>query len=168
VGLVCVLAAKAAGATTIIVSDINAQRLSVAAQLGATHTVNAAATDFGDQVRAATGGAGADVTMDASGAEPAIKSGMLATRAGGKYVSIGRGAKDLLALPFFEVMDKEIDLLGVFRYRNTYAKSIALLASKRIDVTPLITHTFTLDQVQEAFETAEVGKGNAIKVMLTI
>jgi threonine dehydrogenase-like Zn-dependent dehydrogenase len=58
------------------------------------------------------------------------------------------------------------DVLGVFRYRNTYAKSVALLGAKRIDVRPLITHTFGLDSVLEAFETAEVGKGGAIKVML--
>jgi L-iditol 2-dehydrogenase len=58
------------------------------------------------------------------------------------------------------------DLIGVFRYRNTYAKSVALLAAKRLDVRPLITHTFGLDNVLEAFETAEVGKGGAIKVML--
>lgn len=168
IGLVCVLACKSAGATTIIVSDINKDRLKVASTLGATHTIDATAADFGDQVRSFTLGMGADITMDASGAEPAIKAGMLATRAGGKYVSIGRGAKDLLALPFFEIMDREIDLLGVFRYRNTYAKTVALLASKRINVMPLITHTFQLDNALEAFKTAEVGAGGAIKVMLHI
>lgn len=51
-----------------------------------------------------TEGKGADVTMDASGAEPAIRAGLLSTRPGGKYVSIGRGSKDVVGLPFFEIM----------------------------------------------------------------
>ena len=66
------------------------------------------------------------------------------------------------------MMDKEIDLVGVFRYANQYQKALDLLSSKRIDVTPLVTHKFqfTLDQVEKAFLTAEKGEGGAIKVTI--
>lgn len=169
IGLVCVLAARAAGATRIIITDVVEDRLRVARELGATHTLSATRQDLVQAIKDACGnGEGADVTMDASGAEPAIRAGMQATRPGGKYVSIGRGAKDLVSIPLFEVMDKEIDILGVFRYRNTYGKAVSLLAEKRINVMPLITHRFSLENVLEAFETAAEGRDGAIKVMLSI
>lgn len=60
-------------------------------------------------------------------------------------------------------MDKEIDVIGSFRYRNTYAKALELVASGRVEVAHLVTHHFSLEQSQEAFLTAEKGTGGAIK-----
>jgi len=168
IGLVTLLACKAAGATTIILTDVQENRLKVATSLGATHCFNATDPQLLSKVHSVTNGLGANVTIDCSGAEPAIRSGLKATQPGGKFLSIGRGHKEDISIPLFEVMDKEIDLVGVFRYANQYQKALDLLSSKRIDVTPLVTHKFqfTLEQVEKAFLTAEKGEGGAIKVTI--
>lgn len=64
---------------------------------------------------------------------------------------------------------RELDIIGIFRYRNTWPLCIEFLRSGKIDVKPLITHRFefTQDQVEEAFETSARG-GNAIKVMFNL
>lgn len=60
---------------------------------------------------------------------------------------------------------KEVDIIGSFRYANTYPLCISLMSSKRVDVMPLVTHRFgwSASQLLEGFETAASGK--AIKVM---
>ena len=92
----------------------------------------------------------------------------MATRSGGTFVSIGRGAKDELSIPFFETMDREVDVIGVFRYRHAYPKAIAMLAAGLINVSPLISHHFELQDAQDAFEMVEKAADGAIKVMLTL
>ena len=64
---------------------------------------------------------------------------------------------------------REVDVIGIFRYRNTWPLCIEFLKSCKIDVKPLITHRFkfTEEQVEEAFETSAQG-GNAIKVMFSL
>ena len=65
--------------------------------------------------------------------------------------------------------DREVDVLGVFRYRNTYPLCLDLLSSGRINVMPLITNRFGFNQkdVVDAFETSAKG-GSAIKVMFNL
>lgn len=64
---------------------------------------------------------------------------------------------------------REVDVIGIFRYRNTWPLCIEMLRTGKIDVKPLITHRFGFSQkeVEEAFETSAQG-GNAIKVMFNL
>jgi len=83
-------------------------------------------------------------------------------------MSIGRGAKPIQNIPLFEAADKEVDICGVFRYHDTYPTALELVASKKVDVKPLVTHHFSFEECQKAFETAEVGKDGAIKVTIQV
>jgi L-iditol 2-dehydrogenase len=65
-------------------------------------------------------------------------------------------------------MKKELDILGVWRYRWAYPPAIALLASKRVRVDALITHRFSLDQVDEALLTCSEMRGKPIKVVVSV
>jgi len=169
IGRVACLAAKASGATTVIVSDIKNERLAVAKQCGADHVINSATeTNFTEAVKKALGGRLVDAAIDCSGAESAIRAAVYAIRSGGKLLLVGRGAGATLNFPLFEAADREIDIVGVFRYKNIYPKSLELVASGKINVKPLVTHRFTLDQVTEAFETAREGRGGAIKVTINM
>lgn len=64
---------------------------------------------------------------------------------------------------------REVDVIGIFRYKNTWPLCIEFLRSGKIDVKPLITHRFGFSQkeVEEAFETSARG-GTAIKVMFNL
>jgi L-iditol 2-dehydrogenase len=165
IGLVVLLVARASGATKIIVTDVMQNRLDVAKKLGADHVFLPTDPNIIQQISAV---AYVTQSFECSGAEPAITLAIRCTAQGGKVVSIGRSAKPLQAIPFFEAADKEIDMIGSFRYCNTYPKALELVASGLIDVKPLVTHHFDVANVQEAFEVAEVGRDGAIKIAIQV
>ncbi len=70
----------------------------------------------------------------------------------------------MASLPIVNAAVREIDIRGVFRYANCYPAALGLIASGRINVKPLITHRYTINESVQAFEMAE--SGQAIKVMV--
>jgi L-iditol 2-dehydrogenase len=168
VGLVCLLVARASGATKIYISDVLEHRLALAKKLGANGVLKASdpIPDLVTKLNAESGGI--THSIECSGHETALTLCIKATSPGGKLLSIGRGHKDYQSIPLFEAADKEIDILGSFRYHGTYAKALELVASGQVNVKDLVSHRFTLEKVQEAFETAEVGKDGAIKVAINV
>lgn len=63
---------------------------------------------------------------------------------------------------------REVDIRGIFRYANCYPVALDLIASKAVNVKPLITHRFSMDETLKAFETAHTGAGGAIKVLINL
>jgi len=172
IGLMCLMAAKAAGAGTTIITDIKQERLDVAKQLGATYAIDT--TNIGNLVQHVHGLVGSqavDAAIECSGATSAIHAAIAATRNGGVVVLVGMGAPEI-KLPLVDAAVREVDIKGVFRYCNTYPKTLALIASGKVDVKPLITHHFNYKESVEAFNVARVGadKENkmAIKVVITL
>ena len=109
IGLTSLLACKAAGVSQIFVTDIQQQRLEIALKLGATKSFIATSENLVEQILEASSGLGVDATIDCSGSEPAIQAGLRATKAGGKFLSIGRGHNSKINIPnFFDLMDKEV------------------------------------------------------------
>ena len=84
-------------------------------------------------------------------------------------VLVGMG-KPMISLPLLEASIREVDLLGVFRYRFTYPTCIEMLSSGKIDVNKLITHKFqwTQESVMDAFEHCATGKDGSIKAMIEL
>ena len=78
---------------------------------------------------------------------------------------IGVG-KDFQQIPFMHVSFREIDIRFQFRYRETYPKAIMLVSEGLIDLKPLVTHRFTLEDGQAAFKAASNPGARAIKVQL--
>lgn len=169
IGLVNVLTAKAMGASEIVVTDIMGNRLEVAKSMGATHTYKVTrektAEECAADIELLLGGEKPDVTIECSGAEPSIRFGIFATKSGGCLVLVGLG-KPEVSIPIVNAAVREVDIRGIFRYANCYPTAIAMVASGKVNVKPLITHRFTLDQTLDAFETARTGAGGAIKVMI--
>jgi len=166
------MAARAAGAGTTIITDIKAERLEVAKQLGATHAIDTTkVADLVAHIHALVGAQSIDTAIECSGATVAIKAAIAATRNGGCVVLVGMGAPEI-SLPLVDAAVREVDLKGVFRYANTYPKTLALIASGAVDVKPLITHHFNYRDSVDAFNVARIGadKDNkmAIKVVITL
>jgi len=165
IGLMNLLAAKAAGATVVILTDVKQDRLELAVKLGATAIINAK-SDVVNEIGARSLGP-IDITIECSGAEQAIRAAIKATKSGGVVVLVGLGPSEI-TLPIVDAAVREVDIRGVFRYANTYPKALELISSGKIDVKPLITHHFELKEVIKAFETARDMTDGAIKVTITI
>jgi len=167
IGLVNLLTAKAMGAEQIIITDISANRLEMAKKLGADHTVLVTSRDAlaVSKLIEETLGCRPDTTIECSGAEPSTQTAIYATKSGGVVVLVGLGAS-IASLPIVDAAVREVDIRGIFRYANCYQAALGLIASGKVNVKPLITHRFSLEETLNAFETAKTGAGGAIKVMI--
>ncbi|KAE8675588.1 L-idonate 5-dehydrogenase [Hibiscus syriacus] len=108
------------------------------------------------------------ITIDCVGFNKSITTALSATGTGGKVGLIGLAQGDL-TMPLTSAAVREIDVVGIFRYRNTWPLCIEFLSTGKIDVKPLITHRFEFSQkgIEDAFQTS-AGGGNAIKVMFNV
>uniref|UniRef100_A0A0E0IFD3 Enoyl reductase (ER) domain-containing protein n=1 Tax=Oryza nivara TaxID=4536 RepID=A0A0E0IFD3_ORYNI len=172
IGLVTLLAARAFGAPRVVIVDVDEHRLSVARSLGADAAVrvSARAEDVGEEVeriRAAMGG-DIDVSLDCAGFSKTVATALQATRGGGKVCLVGMGHNEM-TVPLTSAAIREVDVVGIFRYKDTWPLCIEFLRSGKIDVKPLITHRFGFSQedVEEAFEVSARGR-DAIKVMFNL
>lgn len=165
IGLCCCAVAKAFGASKVIVIDIQQSRLDFALEYGyATHAYHPA-VDLDASANAGVVrekfqlGRGADVVLEASGAQPCIHMGIQIVRNGGFYVQGGMG-KDVIPFPIMAVCSKEATLRGCFRYGpGDYALSRDLTATGRIDVKSLITHKVKFEDAEKAFKDVKAGQG---------
>ncbi|XP_026325814.1 sorbitol dehydrogenase-like [Hyposmocoma kahamanoa] len=168
IGLVTMLAAKAMGAAKILITDILPSRLEFAKQIGADHTLlvtrESNEADLVKKVHELLGGH-PDISIDASGAQATVRLALLATKSGGVAVLVGMGSPEL-TVPLAGAVAREVDIRGIFRYVNEYPIALSLVASGKIDVKPLVTHHYTLEETLEAYEVARQGLG--IKVMIHV
>jgi L-iditol 2-dehydrogenase len=168
IGLMNLLTAKASGAAKICITDIDEHRLSVAKSLGADFTYRCTKKDVraqADDIVNLLDGRGPDKTVECSGAETSVQLAIYGTKSGGTIVLVGMGPAEI-RLPIVNAAIREVDIRGVFRYANSYPVALAMVASGRVNVKPLVTHRFKLEESLKAFETAKTGAGNAIKVVI--
>ncbi|KAF7212072.1 sorbitol dehydrogenase isoform X1 [Nothobranchius furzeri] len=166
IGLVSLLAAKAMGASQVIITDLSAERLMMAKELGADFQLTVKREDGALQLAQKvedTLGARPQITIECTGVESCVQTAIYATQSGGVVVLVGLGAV-MCTVPLINAAVREVDIRGVFRYCNTWPMAISMLASGKVNVKPLVTHRFPLEQAVQAFETTRQGLG--IKVML--
>jgi L-iditol 2-dehydrogenase len=150
-GLLTASVARAAGATRVIVVG-RGHRLDLAQQMGATDIVDYEQAEPVAAVRDLTGGRGVDYAFDCSGSTDVLSQALDSVRRGGKVAVLGlAGGHDATVSPDRLVLD-EIDLLGIRSSPNAYGAMIELIASGAVDVAPLVTHVYGVDDVQRAFD----------------
>ncbi|MDD3996181.1 MAG: alcohol dehydrogenase catalytic domain-containing protein [Sphaerochaetaceae bacterium] len=158
------LAARAFGARTIAVSDLQQFRREVALESGADMVIDPA--DAAEMSNAIENTGGFDLIFEASGSPEAVKSAFEVIKRGGTIVQVGSIPKDI-TLPANLVMSKELQYIGSFRYTDIYPITLDMLSTRRIDSRPLISNTFNISKVTEAFEIASQ-RGNIIKVQVEL
>ncbi|PLB49558.1 putative D-xylulose reductase A [Aspergillus steynii IBT 23096] len=163
VGLLCCTVAKAFGASKIIAVDIQKPRLEFARKYAATATfepAKAPALENASQIiKDNELGSGADVVIDASGAEPSIHTGIHLVRPGGTYVQGGMGRSEI-TFPIMAACTKELNVKGSFRYGSgDYKLAVDLVASGKVNVKELITGVVQFEDAEQAFKEVKAGKG---------
>ena len=119
-----------------------------------------------ERVMALTDGFGADVVLECAGLPQAQIEAVECTKKSGRIALIGHH-KDPVPLDTKTIVLSNLTLAGSRgEGERSVARSLALLSRQTIDLSPLITHTFTLDEIHPAFETAEKRLQGAIKVVV--
>ena len=170
IGLITLLCVGAAGASPIVITDIDEGRLAFAKELvPRVSTVKIemglSAEQCAEKVVEAMGGIRASVTMECTGVESSVATAIWSVKFGGKVFVIGVGRSEM-KIPFMRLSTQEIDLQYQYRYCNTWPRAIRLVKSGVINLEKLVTHRFKLEDAIEAFKTAADPKTGAIKVQI--
>ena len=164
VGLMAVAVAKAAGARAIYATDISPYRLRLARELGATHALNVAEVDVVDVIKQDTGGHGVDVLLEMSGAQPAIAQGFQALRDGGEAALLGLAPGTIGFDINSAIIFKGATVHGIVGRElwGTWFRMRGLLNSGAVDLSPLVTHRFTLEQWEDAVQIMNSGASGKV------
>lgn len=156
IGVLVIAAARKAGAAKVIASDLAASSLEVARRMGADDVVNLA-----------EGGAlpEADIVFEASGAPRAVTSVLRAVKRGGVVVQVGNLPAGTLEVSLAELVFREIDYRGTFRFVDEISTALEYLA-EGLDVEPMLTHEFPVAEAVEAFRVAGDRSTGSSKVLL--
>ncbi|MCR4656177.1 MAG: NAD(P)-dependent alcohol dehydrogenase [Lachnospiraceae bacterium] len=168
IGLTTLLSCRAHGCGTVIVSDLVDARLEKAKELGADYVLNGADCDVIEEIRKITNGRMADKVFETAGSPVTIRQTPFAAARGGTITLVGISVKPEIDFNFAQVMDKELSIRSVFRYRNIYPRAIAAVASGAIDVKGIVTHEFDFDHIQDAYDEAVNNKTDLVKAVIKV
>ena len=166
IGLAAIPVAKAAGASMAVVTEILEYRRELARLMGADRVIDPSREDTAAIVLQLTKGHGVDVVLEMSGHPAAIDQGFKSIRKNGRYSLLGIPSRPVTIDFASQIIFKGIQIQGINGRRmfDTWFQMDALLVSGKVDLKPLITHRFKLENFKDAFETGL--SGNAGKILL--
>ncbi|WP_025731887.1 L-idonate 5-dehydrogenase [Carnimonas nigrificans] len=162
IGALTTLVARLAGAREIVVTDILDAPLETAVKVGATRTINVATSP--DALAPYANEKGTfDVIFECSGSQAGLAAALNVARPRATLVQVGMGND--VEVPLATLVAKELQLKGTFRFIEEFEAAVATLAREDVDVAPLLSQIFPVEQAVEAFELAS-DKGRAMKVQI--
>lgn len=170
IGLCATAGAKLMGATRIFTVDTLAERLEVSRRLGADVVIDFRQTDPVQAILEQTGGRGVDVAIEALGTQATFESALRVLRPGGTLSSLGVYSKDL-KVP----LEPFIAGLGDHRIVTTLCpggkermrRLLEVVAAGRVDLRPLVTHRYDLDEIEAAYDLFGHQRDGVLKVAIT-
>lgn len=162
IGALAIIAARAHGAREIVVTDVVDNVLNLARTIGADRTINVASNPQDLSAYGADKGY-FDVMFEASGNERAVRAGLEALAPRAVLVQLGLGGD--ISLPQNMIVAKEIEIRGTFRFHEEFALAVDLINSGRVDLKPLLTAVFLIEDAVAAFEAAN-DRSKAMKVQI--
>ncbi|MEW9525842.1 L-idonate 5-dehydrogenase [Agrobacterium radiobacter] len=162
IGALAIIAARAHGAREIVATDVMDAVLEKALAIGADRVINVASDP--DALSAYSANKGYfDVQFEASGNERAVRSGLEALKPRSTVVQLGLGGD--VSIPQNMVVAKEIEMKGTFRFHEEFGLAVDFINQRRVDLKPLLTGTFPLEEAVAAFEAAG-DRSRSMKVQL--
>jgi alcohol dehydrogenase len=170
IGLCATLGAKLMGAAQVFAVDPDIDRLYISELFGATQILNSDG-DPVEEIRRATGGRGVDVAIEALGTQTTFENALRVLRPGGTLSSVGVYS-DLLRIPAegfaAGLGDHKIVTTLCPGGKERMQRLMRLVEARRIDLTPLLTHTFSLDDIAKAYELVASRQDNVLKVAIRV
>ena len=152
IGLFVIQVLRWAGAKQIVAVDLAENRLALARELGATHTLKSDACDVVAEVGKLTGGRGADVALEVVGIGPTLNLAIATLRRGGSAVLVGNLAAKTADFPLQAVVTRELTLHGTCGSAGEYPLCLELIASGAVRVEPMISAVAPLAEGAAWFE----------------
>lgn len=170
IGVISAILARAAGAAPLVITDIDQGRLDFAKKLiPGIRTVKIDpkldAESMAQRIVEAAGNIKLRVCLECTGVESSIAVGIYSLVFAGTILVIGVG-KDFQQIPFMHASVNELTIKYQYRYANTWPKGVRLINEGVIDVKPLVTHRFKLEDSAKAFATTSDRSSGSIKVMI--
>ena len=158
IGILAAQVARASGATQIIMTDVNDDRLALATSFGATQVINTSREEL-------------DVTdidraLECTAVPAVLWSAIKTVRPGGRGAVVGQAAPSVDGLPLAYLQRYEVDLVAAFRYAHAFPTAIALVERGAVDIERVVTGRFTLDDTVQALQ-APVIDPRHLKVVVT-
>ncbi|MEY4140491.1 MAG: hypothetical protein RLZZ371_2673 [Pseudomonadota bacterium] len=163
IGAMLVIAARRAGATLIVATDVVDQPLRKVQKVGADETINVASSPDA-LVRFAAEKGQFDVMFEASGNDRAMRAGFDVLRPRGVLVQVGLSGNEM-TLPFNMVVAKEFDMRGAFRFHEEFGVAVDLINKGLVDLKPLVSATLPYRDAGRAFALA-ADRSQSMKVIL--
>jgi L-iditol 2-dehydrogenase len=170
IGLLIAAVAKASGARAIYMTEPLAYRR----QFALDYVADAAMDPYGDgvdvvtEIMHLTGGRGVDVAFEAAGAPETPQQAAAVVRPGGKVIVAGIPADDTMTMNASTVRRKGLTIKLVRRMKHTYPRAIRLVQTGMVDVKSLVTHTFPLERIAEAFEMVAAYDNGVLRVVIQV
>jgi L-iditol 2-dehydrogenase len=165
IGLLTLQAAKAAGASRVLVADIDPSRLKRAEGVGADETLLLSGSELVQEILRRTGGRGVDLVLEAVGREETISASIASVRKGGTVTLIGNISPEV-KIPLQVVVSRQIRLQGSCASSGEYPQAMELLANGQIQVKQLITAVAPLSDGPRWFARLHAGEPNLMKIVL--
>ena len=141
------------GASKVVLADPNQSRRELANRFGAHAVVNPKEGNVKEAVLAQTGGRGADVVIESVGRKDTIEQSFGLAKRGGRVVIFGFAPEgEKAAFSPFEVLSRELTILGAWVNPYSYSRALDVLSSGRVDVKPLISHRLELDNILQGYQ----------------
>ena len=157
-------------ASLLVMIGFREQRLQLGKSMGATHTINIGREDASGLVRALSRGKGADITFEGTGDTQATVEAMLLARRSGTVLLMGNAGANALFSVEGDIFVR--NNLIVYGCSGTDNKSLSmaeqLYTAKQLNIAALISHRFTLDEYQDAFDELVGGQGRALRILVTL
>ena len=167
IGIMVALAALAGGCAKVYIADLVEDKLAVAARYDNIEPILIPRDDAASVLRDATEGWGADVVFECAGAAASIRTALEAVAPAGCVVWVGMPV-DPVPVDIVLAQSKEIRMETVFRYANMYDRAIALIASGKVDLKPLISETFAFADSIAAFDRAVEARPTDVKIQIKL
>lgn len=165
IGLMILALAKLAGADPIFVSDKLDFRLSLATELGGV-TINAEKEDTVNCILSKTSGRGVDVAIEAAWGNPTSQQCAEVVRNGGRVVLVGIPEDDRLEIKHSVARRKGLTILMSRRMKHAYPRAIDMVLKKKINLKRFISHRFSLEKINDAFEINTAYRDGVIKIII--
>ena len=162
IGIMAVAICKHVGARHVVITDVNEYRLELAKKMGATRAINVLENDLSDVMKELGMTEGFDVALEMSGVPSAVQSMLKIMNNGGKIAMLGIPPSEM-AIDWNQVIFKGLQIKGIYGREmfETWYKMVSLLQSG-LDISPIITHHFNINDFQKGFDVMNSGKSGKV------